>query len=136
MKYLGLWSPGVRFFFWNICKTLHPLPFPPTYLMYAPLHCIIEFLINDSLLNVYFMLHYYFIFENKFIVPNVYISMNTIFECRSFFFKVNIYSYYFLLKPYLWNSGTVKHKMITRKWTDDLPHELLNDLRLRILGNE
>ena len=136
MKYLGLWSPGVRFFFWNICKTLHPLPFPPTYLMYAPLHCIIEFLINDSLLNVYFMLHYYFFFENKFIVPNVYISMNTILECRSFFFKVNIYSYYFLLKPYLWKIGTVKHKMITLKWKDDLPHELLNDLRLRILGNE
>ena len=26
MKYLGLWSPGLRIFFWKICKTLHLLP--------------------------------------------------------------------------------------------------------------
>ena len=35
MKYLGLWYPGLRIFFWKICKTLRP---PLTYLMYAPLN--------------------------------------------------------------------------------------------------
>ena len=27
MKYLGLWSPGLRRFFWKICKTLRPLSY-------------------------------------------------------------------------------------------------------------
>ena len=40
MKYLDLWSPGLRKIFSKIYKTLHPRlppPPPPTYLMYAPL---------------------------------------------------------------------------------------------------
>ena len=34
LKYLGLWSPGLRIFFEKLVK--HSCP-PPTYLMYAPL---------------------------------------------------------------------------------------------------
>ena len=41
MKYLDLWSPGLRKIFSKICKTLRRCPPPPrpppTYLMYAPL---------------------------------------------------------------------------------------------------
>ena len=51
-------------------------------------------------------------------------------------FKVNIYSLCFLLKPYLCNSGKVKHEIITRNWKYDLPHKLPKHLSFRILGNE
>ena len=50
MKHLGLWSPGLRNFFWQICKTLRPPP--PRYLMYAPYD-----LINN--LNMRFTIFYY-----------------------------------------------------------------------------
>ena len=45
-------------------------------------------------------------------------------------FKVNIYTLCFLLKPYPGNSGKVKHEIITRNWSYELPHELSNDLAL------
>ena len=48
--------------------------------------CIIGFLINAALLNVYFTLHRYYFFVKKFIFPNVYISVNKIFECFYLFF--------------------------------------------------
>ena len=48
--------------------------------------CIIGFLINAALLNVYFTLHRYYFFVKKFIFPNVYISVNKIFECLYLFF--------------------------------------------------
>ena len=35
-----------------------------------------------------------------------------------------------------WNSGKVKNEVITKKWTYELPHQLLNDLRLWIFVNE
>lgn len=38
MKYLALWSLGLRIIVWKICKTLrtHPVPSPsPTYIMYT-----------------------------------------------------------------------------------------------------
>ena len=59
MKYIGLWSPGLQFFFGKICKTLRPAPPPPppplpTYLMYAPLGklCFKEQFQADSFLVV------------------------------------------------------------------------------------
>ena len=48
--------------------------------------CIIGFLINAVLLNVYFTLHRYYFFVKKLIFPNVYISVNKIFECLYLFF--------------------------------------------------
>ena len=68
------------------------------------------------------------IFQHPYIVYYFYISVNTIFEHRSLLSKL-IFILSFLLKRYSWNSGTVKHKIITRKWADELPHELPNDLR-------
>ena len=51
-------------------------------------------------------------------------------------FKVRVHSHRFLLKRLPWNSGKVKHEIISKNWTDELPHELPNDLRLKIFGNE
>ena len=45
-------------------------------------------------------------------------------------FKINIYSGCFLLEPRSWNNGKVKHETFIRNWTDNLTHELSNDLRL------
>ena len=50
-------------------------------------------------------------------------------------FEVNVYSRGFLLKPHSWSGGNLKRD-ITRNWTYDLPHELLNNLGLMILRNE
>ena len=48
-------------------------------------HCIIGFLINAALLNVFFNLLYHYFFVKKFIFLNVCISVNTIFECLYMF---------------------------------------------------
>ena len=51
-------------------------------------------------------------------------------------FKVNVYSLSSLMKPQQWDSGNVKQEIITRNCTYELPHELPNNLGLKILGNE
>ena len=50
-------------------------------------------------------------------------------------FKVNVYSFSFLLKPQSWSNRNVKQETITRNSTYELPHQLPNNLGLTILGN-
>ena len=53
---------------------------------------------------------------------------------RSLLYKVNVYFLSFLLKiP--WNSENLE-QIITRNWTNELPHELPNNLGLMISGNQ
>ena len=48
-----------------------------------------------------------------------------------FFCKTTIYSLCFLLKPWPWNIGIVKHEIITKNLTDELPHKFPDNLRLQ-----
>ena len=45
-KLLGqvLWSPGLRIFFWKICKTLRPPPHPPRSYIFNVSSIIVTFL--------------------------------------------------------------------------------------------
>ena len=51
-------------------------------------HCIIAFLINAALLNVYFTLQYNLFFRKETIFSNVTISVNMIFGCLYIHFLV------------------------------------------------